>query len=129
MRRIRDVLLHLAIWCGMLSGISLYFYIFPAPEIDSLVHSHPGQLEVLVGGRDNFSGEKSIHRRHFFLLPSALIDPKIFTIKTVNGSVVERSENRVGLIFGFAIFIIACVIYFRRRWRIEVASTPKADPF
>jgi hypothetical protein len=101
----------------MLFLFSLYELAFPTPEIDKLVYAHPGQIVVLVGARDGYSGGATYHRRNFFLLPSAIVDPKLFTIRTENGSVVERSEDKAGFVCGMAVVVLLIAIYFRSRWR------------
>ncbi len=121
MQKLRDLGVHLVVWMLIFSAVSIFYVLFPTPEIDGIVHSYPGQISVIVGGRDGFSGSKSYHRRNFFLIPSVFYDPKVITVRKVDGDAPEVTEDKEGFLFVVTLVVISATLYFRKRWRKDDA--------
>ncbi|GLQ98157.1 hypothetical protein GCM10007863_25770 [Dyella mobilis] len=99
----------------------VYTYFFPLPAFDRVLMAYPGQMPLVLGGRDGFSQGSSYHRRDYVLLPSFFLKPKLIKVTQVGDAPPEVTETNetVALSSFLTAIVLGAVAYSRKSRRRE----------
>ncbi|MBM7129576.1 hypothetical protein [Dyella mobilis] len=108
----------------LLAALSLpaaYSHFFPLPAFDQTLTAYPGQIPLVLGGRDGFSQGSSYHRRDYVLLPSFFLKPKLIKVTQVGDAPPEVTETNetVALSSFLTAILLGAVAYARKSRRRE----------
>lgn len=116
---LKDLGLHCAAWACLLLVLQLVVAIFPNPELDNAVAArYPDQVALVMSARSSSSGSHTFARRSYILLPRFFAHPAFVEARKVDSGTTEVSEDSRSAVVTGLLFLVACGIYFGRRWRV-----------